>query len=43
MTYLMVKTTTNTIIFSFRRKFIRYIAIKLFYKLKGYEVKGVKV
>ena len=38
MTYLMVKTGTKTIIFRFKRKFVRYYITKLFYKIKGYEV-----
>ena len=43
MTYLMVKTGTKTILFSFKRKFIRYHITKLFYKVKDYEVKGVRI
>ena len=42
MTYLMAKTTTSTIIISFRRKFVRYYITKLFYKIKGYEVEVVQ-
>lgn len=38
MTYLMVKTGMKTIIFSFKRKGIRFYLIKLFYKLKKQKI-----
>ena len=42
MTYLMVKTGTKTILYSFKRKSIKYLLIKLSYTIKGYEIEVVE-